>query len=242
MQPMVSQLHHPLPRHDAAFKALLLFACRTDLPYASVLGPDPVPDRAHVFFVSSQDPFDGALPMLPAFSPASAIPFHLLQSPQYALTRSAGHSVVSAAFWQAGLGQTRVTMQRGGRTAWVELQARMLAPLSYVHALENLHPCRAEHISPLSSSPDGTAPAAISLNLHLSADAVACLRCCAFSTLQYLKYELQDADLLSAPDPATLVTTKLANASWSAEVPLACLPIVCATRAYDAHRVSPGSH
>jgi len=35
---------------------------------------------------------------------------------------------------------------------------------------------------------------------------------------------LQDAEVLAAPDPAALVTTKLAGAPWDAEVSLACLP------------------
>ena len=32
------------------------------MPYANILGPDPVPDRSHVFFISSSNPFEGVLP------------------------------------------------------------------------------------------------------------------------------------------------------------------------------------
>ena len=35
---------------------------------------------------------------------------------------------------------------------------------------------------------------------------------------------LQDAEVLATPDPAALVTMKLADAPWDAEVSLACPP------------------
>jgi hypothetical protein len=32
------------------------------MPYANILGPDPIPDRSHVFFVSCSNPVEGVLP------------------------------------------------------------------------------------------------------------------------------------------------------------------------------------
>lgn len=46
------------------------------MPYAALFGPDPVPDRAHIFFVAMHQQIEGAPPQ---HAPESKVP-HFLAS------------------------------------------------------------------------------------------------------------------------------------------------------------------
>ncbi len=256
-------------QHNAPLRRSPLRLRRTDLPYADLLGPDPVPNRAHVFFVSSQDrPFDGALRHYVA--DVAAISFYerpkravqsgtghfmprrlVAASPDIlnqviVLARSsqsapcpvpcAGHSVVSAAFWQAGLGRTRVTMLRGGRSAWVELQASTVggSRVRLCCCWKEYYMCPSWHLSLCFGDYPHTA---MSLRPNSSRG---CFEppCPSLSqqTAERLHIELQDAEVLALPDPAALVTTKLAEAPWEAEVRTRVCPfhVVQNCPVYDA--------